>query len=255
MPVGLPKFANNLENLSYMTLNTSYSEKIFSFITLRTSLILLRRLMIRFFSLFVLLVVASCGTKSEVDSIGSKSSQEQIQQEVAKTEPVKNPELEKLAKRRKRWLSADRCLQGVSALSEKVGELCAQNQDIFQLSEGAGYDIARTVVDYHLKILDTYEKNLTSGIIDVLPEDVSMGEGLGARFATARYDEINFELDIKASENKTCIYQSATEGTSPDSCIAKNEQKYAEKEREINAFYDKAEQSLNLFISSYRKDP
>jgi hypothetical protein len=160
-------------------------------------------------------------------------------------------ELEKLQRRREKWLIAQKCLEAKIISSDKTLELCSNSQDVYQLSEGAGWSYAKSVVDFQLEVLDAYEKDLEKGIREKLPPDSLLTTKADNERIHNDYDNSLYAIERKRDESKLCAIKSQLGEVNYQECKSSIDNKYKVDESELQEKHKNIDVAIQAFKNNY----
>ena len=164
-------------------------------------------------------------------------------------------EATKLANRRKRWKSAEKCLQALLAINGNVETLCSQNLDIYQLSqEKDGIFLVSIIIKEHLDAINQYEKQLNEGIISTLPKDEAM-TSIAYFNNMQAYHKLTFSmLESQKTRGITCVYSMELGEKTQQECDAERTQ-YEQEAKEKEQEYETVEKQIDDYKKNYKPDP
>jgi hypothetical protein len=190
----------------------------------------------------------------ELESETAKNSSMAISSELETVTP-RISEATKLANRRNRWKSAEKCLQALLAINGNVETLCSQNLDIYELSQKKdGIFLVSSIIKEHLDAINQYEKHLNEGIISTLPKDEAM-TSLAYFNSMQAYHKLAFSmLESQKTRSITCVYSMELGEKTQQECDAERTQ-YEQEAKEKEQEYETVEKQIDDYKKNYKPDP
>ncbi|MBO1054388.1 MAG: hypothetical protein HEQ25_21035 [Dolichospermum sp. DET73] len=165
-----------------------------------------------------------------------------------------NPEFNKLEIRKKRWVEAKKCLTAMSVVNGRVDALCSNNRDIYNLSKEIGTTWGYLIVEQHLKVINSYEKQMKDNIIDKLPLDEPMTYKARLQLIEYKSNNVKEKLSLQLTKSKTCLYRAAIGEVNYERCKSEVDHEYATFKRNEELMYKKIINSLDKFDKDYKYD-
>lgn len=190
----------------------------------------------------------------ELESETAKNSSMAISSKLEPA-PLEISEATKLANRRNRWKSAEKCLQALLAINGNVETLCSQNLDIYELSQKKdGIFLVSSIIKEHLDTIQKYEKQLNEGIISTLPKDEAMTSLAYFNNMQANIKLSNSMLESFKITSHTCILKIELGEKTQQECDAETTQ-YEQEVEESEQEYKTVEKQIDDYKKNYKPDP